>query len=93
MRAVDAVIGALAAHRLTRLAIQDVITAKPRNAILKKYPPTQESWSYALTCGWCASIYTGLIVAGLQGKGGSLGRGLVYALALSDAVGIAEERL
>jgi hypothetical protein len=93
VRAVDAVIGALAAHRLTRLVIQDVITAKPRNAILKKYPPTQESWSYLLTCPWCASMYTGLAVAVLQGKGGSAGRGLVYALALSSAVGIAEERL
>ena len=93
MRAVDAVIGALAAHRLTRLAIQDVITAKPRNAVLKKYPPTQESWSYVLTCPWCAGMWAGLLVAGLQGKGGSLGRGLTYALALSSAVGIAEERL
>lgn len=93
MRAVDAVIGALAAHRLTRLAIQDVITAKPRNAVLKKYPPTQESWSYALTCSWCAGMYAGLIIAALQGKGGSVGRALTYALALSSAVGIAEERL
>lgn len=89
----DAVIGALAAHRLTRLAIQDVITAKPRNAVLKKYPPTQDSWSYLLTCPWCASFWVGLAVAALQGKGGPIGRGLVYALALSSAVGIAEERL
>lgn len=93
MRAVDAVIGALAAHRLTRLAIQDVITAKPRNRILEKYPPTQDSWSYVLTCPWCAGMWAGLVVAALQGKGGSVGKGLVYALALSDAVGIAEERL
>jgi hypothetical protein len=93
VRPVDAVVGALAAHRLTRLAIQDVITAKPRNAILKKYPPTQESWSYLLTCPWCAGMWAGLVVAALQGLGGKAGRGLVYALALSDAVGIAEERL
>lgn len=89
----DAVIGALAAHRLTRLAIQDVITAKPRNAVLEKYPPTQDSWSYLLTCPWCASIWAGLVVTALQGKGGPIGRGLVYTLALSSAVGIAEERL
>lgn len=46
-----------------------------------------------LACSWCASVWAGLAVAGLQGKGGKLGRGLVYALALADAVGIAEERL
>lgn len=93
MRAVDAVIGALATHRLTRLVIEDVITAKPRNAVLKRYPPTRESWSYVLSCPWCASMWTGLAVAALQGKGGVLGRGLVYALAMSSVTGIIEERL
>lgn len=93
MRPVDAVIGALAAHRLTRLAIQDVITAKPRNAILKKFPPREDTWSYALTCPWCSGMYAGLIVSALQLSNNKLARGLVYALALSDAVGIAEERL
>lgn len=93
MKAVDAVVGALATHRLTRLAIQDVITAKPRNAILEKYPPTQDSWSYVLTCPWCASMWTGLLVTAVQGSGSRLLRGLVYALALSSATGIAEERL
>jgi hypothetical protein len=93
MRAVDAVVGALATHRLTRLAIEDVITARPRNAILRKYPPTQESWSYVLSCPWCASIWTGLTVAALQSKGGPLGRGLIYALAMSSVTGMIEERL
>lgn len=86
-------IGALAAHRLTRLAIQDVITAPVREKIFDRWPPTTGSPSYMLACSWCASVWAGLAVAGLQGKGGKLGRGLVYALALADAVGIAEERL
>jgi hypothetical protein len=93
VRAVDAVVGALAAHRLTRLAIQDVITARFRKRIFEKYPPTPDSWSYVLTCPWCSSMWAGLLVAGLQTYGGRPGRTLVYALAASDAVGIAEERL
>lgn len=86
-------VGALAAHRLTRLAVQDVITAPLREKLFDRWPPSSDSPTYALVCTWCASVWAGLTVAGLQGKGGKLGRGLVYALALADAVGIAEERL
>ncbi len=93
MRATDALVGALATYRLTRLAIEDVITAKWRNKVLEKFPPTEDKWSYVLTCPWCAGMWAGLVVAGLQATDSKLARALVSALAFSQAVGLAEERL
>jgi len=53
----------LAAYRLTRLVVEDVITSELREKIFEKYPPHDKSWSYALTCYHCAGLWTGLVVA------------------------------
>lgn len=59
----DVVVDALATYRLTKLVVDDVITAPAREKIFEKHPPHDRSWSYALTCPWCSSIYLGFAVA------------------------------
>lgn len=50
-------ISALATYRLSRLAIEDEITAPVRDKIWSKYPPETSRIGYLLTCYWCTSIY------------------------------------
>lgn len=50
-------ISALATYRLSRLAIEDEITAPIRDKIWSKYPPERSKIGYLLTCYWCSSIY------------------------------------
>jgi hypothetical protein len=50
-------ISALATYRLSRLVIEDEITADVRNKIWKVFPPERSKVGYLLTCYWCTSIY------------------------------------
>lgn len=57
------IILALAAYRLTRLFIEDVIFDTPRDAIWKKFPPESTKIGYLLTCYWCLGLWvSGLVV-------------------------------
>lgn len=53
------VVDSLATYRLTRLVVEDVIAAPLRDKIFEKHPPHDKSWSYALTCPHCASVWLG----------------------------------
>jgi hypothetical protein len=55
----DLIIDSLAAHRLTRLAVEDVITEPIREMVFEKFPPHPRSLSYALTCPHCAGVWVG----------------------------------
>lgn len=55
----DLLVDTLATYRLTKLVVDDVITAPLREKIFEKHPPHEASWSYALTCPWCASVWIG----------------------------------
>lgn len=50
-------ITALATYRLSRLAIEDEITAEVREKVWKVFPPEKSKVGYLLTCYWCTSIY------------------------------------
>lgn len=86
------IVDVLAGHRLTRLVTEDVITAPLRQKIFAKHPPTEESWSYALTCPWCASVWIGLGIAVLRRCAPTLWEPLAEALATSSVVGLITER-
>jgi hypothetical protein len=51
----------LAAYRVTRLIIEDVILERPREAIWKKYPPST-LLGYWLTCYWCAGFAVSVVM-------------------------------
>ena len=78
----------LAVHRMTHLVIDDKITEPLRDKIFDKFGQPHETWTYLLTCPWCASIWVAaLAVAGI------LWFPLVWSpvaliLALSSATGL-----
>ncbi len=83
---------ALATYRLTRLVVDDVITAPIREQIFEKHPPHDRSWSYALTCPWCASIWIGLGVAASRALVPKVWDPVASGLAASAVAGIISER-
>lgn len=84
---------ALATYRLTRLVVEDVITAPAREKIFDKYPPHDRSWSYALTCPWCVSVWVGLGVAALRVAAPSVWDPISKGLAASAVTGVLSERI
>lgn len=86
------IVDVLAGHRLTRLVTEDVITKPLRNKIFEKHPPTEESWSYLLTCPWCAGIWIGLGIAAARKFYPRVWNPLAEALAISSAAGLIQER-
>lgn len=88
----DFLLDALATQRLTRLAIEDVITQPLRDAIFEKHPPHAKSPSYILTCHHCSSMWIGFGVAAARTIAPKAWRPLSYALALSSVTGLIEER-
>jgi hypothetical protein len=50
------VIYSLAAFRITRALVEDVVFERLRNAIWKRFPP-RTMLGYLFTCYWCLGIY------------------------------------
>lgn len=55
-------VGALAVHRLTRLAITDEALSRPRAAVRRwaegdAYRPGHPAVEYLMTCPWCVSVW------------------------------------
>lgn len=89
----DVAVDVLATYRLTRLVVEDVITAPAREKIFEKYPPNEDKWSYALTCPWCASIWLGAGVAIARRFFPRAWDVAATGLAASAVTGIVSERL
>jgi len=89
----DLIVDVAATYRLTRLVVQDVIAAPAREKIFAKYPPHDRSWSYVLTCPWCASIWIGLGVMTVRSLSPSAWDPIAKGLAASAATGILSERV
>jgi hypothetical protein len=57
-------IDAIAVYRLTRLVVEDGITAPIRDRIISKRDgSTRDWWEQLLTCRYCVGIYVGVGVA------------------------------
>lgn len=52
----EAVLLALAAYRLWKLAAEDKITDRPRDWLVARIPEWAEEW---LACPWCAGFWIG----------------------------------
>lgn len=83
---------ALATHRLTRLVVEDVITSPLREKIFEKHPPHDRSWSYALTCPHCSSMWIGFGVVAARLIAPKTWDKVSTALALSAVTSLLEER-
>lgn len=74
-----------AVYRGTRLVVDDVIFARLREKIFKKYPPTQNSPTYVLTCRLCASVWVSFGLLALRARAPRVADTIATALALSAA--------
>lgn len=64
-----------------------------REKVFQKYPPTEDKWSYALTCPWCASVWIGAAVAIARRFYPNVWNPIAEAAAVSAATGILSEKL
>lgn len=88
----DLLVDGLAAYRLTRLVVEDTITAPIREKIFEKYPPSPDSWSYALTCTYCASMWVGAGIVATRVVAPRAWRAAALGLALSGVVSLIQSR-
>jgi len=49
----------LATYRLTRLLVEDGITAPIREAVWERYDASDTKIGYLFTCPWCVSVWIG----------------------------------
>lgn len=59
MRLADAAVDALATYRLTKLVLDDEITAPARDWVFERCDPQTTRLGYLLTCPWCVSVWAG----------------------------------
>lgn len=82
----DLAVGALAVHRLTRLATQDEITTRLRERIHTAAP--EGRLAYFVTCPWCVSMWVGAGWAALTVAAPRTARVVGAALAWSSVTGL-----
>lgn len=79
-------VGALAVHRLTRLATEDEITEPVRQRITTAAP--EGRLAYLVTCPWCVSMWAGAGWAALTVAAPRTARALGAVLAWSSVTGL-----
>lgn len=98
----DLAVDALATHRITRLVVEDTILDDVRDALIKKFPPSEHKIGFGITCPHCVSVWAGgaVTVMRLASENPESRRfgvfrctlGILrYSLALSGAVSLGHE--
>lgn len=82
----------LATYRLTKLVIEDELTAPLRNKIFEKFPPSSTKIGYLFTCPWCVSIWAGAGLIALEKSSPVLGEVSQKVLAVSAVTGMLDTR-
>lgn len=83
----------LATYRLSRLAVEDEITAPFRDHVWKRFPPHNTRVGYLLTCYWCSSMYAASALEISRIIAPKTTRVVETALAASAVAGIVAARL
>jgi hypothetical protein len=84
---------ALAAYRIGKLIIEDVIFEKIREKIFKKFPPETTKTGYFFTCYWCTSLWVATLLTVGYILVPSVMLIICLPLALSAVVGILSEKV
>lgn len=79
-------VGALAVHRLTRLAVEDEVTRPARERITAAAPDGR--LAYFVTCPWCVSMWVGAAWAALAVAAPAVAAPVGAALAWSSLTGL-----
>lgn len=93
MSGLDLLIDTLATERLTRLVVDDELTAPIREYVWKNHPPEETKIGYFLTCPFCASIWAGGVAVLARTVAPRSWRLVGTTLALSGAVSLMRETL
>lgn len=93
MNAVEAVTRGLATYRLSRLIVEDEITAPIRDRIWKNHPPHTSRFGYLFTCYWCSSMYAASALEISRIIAPKTTRTVETVLALSAVAGIVAARM
>jgi hypothetical protein len=93
MATADLATDGLAVYRLTKLVLDDEITAGIREKVFDRFPPDTTKIGYLLSCPWCVSIYAGTGVAIARAVAPRTWSVVSQALAFSAATGLAFEKL
>lgn len=82
----------LATYRLTKLVIEDQITASLRDKVFEKFPPQNTMVGYLFTCPWCVSIWAGAGLLALEYASPVAGEVAQKVLAASAMSGMLDTR-
>lgn len=93
MTPTQAVVSGLATYRLSRLIVEDEITAPIRDRIWKNHPPHTSKLGYLFTCYWCSSIYAASALEISRMIAPKTTRRVETVLALSAVAGIVAARM
>lgn len=85
------VLDVLAAYRVTRLIVEDEITADLRELVWKRFSPEDTKIGYALTCPHCASVWIAALVAAAHAFAPKTTQPAVNVLALAGAVSLVND--
>lgn len=86
----DLVEDALATHRLTKLVLDDKLTAPLRDRLFERFPPESTKIGYLFTCPWCTSIWLGAGVTIARLVAPRAWSPIAKLLALSSFTGLVE---
>lgn len=88
----DLAVDALAVFRLTRLAVEDEITADARSRWFERHDPGTTKLGYLLTCPWCTGFWVSAAAVAARSLAPGLWEPAAKVLALSAAAGIMHSR-
>lgn len=95
-RALDLLEDGVAAHRLTRLLVEDSILDGPRDALLEHLDgggPTARKAAEGLRCYWCTGFWVALAVSVASSRLRGSWRWTARALTISTIAGALGDRL
>lgn len=84
----DLILTSLATYRLTKLVIEDEITADIRDVIFNKFDPRETKIGYLFTCPWCVSIWAAGALTLLSVINPKVGEAVKTILSASAATGL-----
>lgn len=80
----------LATYRLTKLVIEDQITASLRDKVFEKFDPSSTKLGYFITCPWCVSIWAAGALVVLDKVSPEFGKVTQKVLAASAITGLVD---
>lgn len=89
----DTTIDALAVLRITRLIIDDEITADWRGRWFDEHDPSETKLGYLVTCPWCTGFWVSVAVVAVRRAAPKIWDPAAHVFALSAVAGVLYSRI